>query len=98
MDSIEGSYMDDVAYTVGLDAPPVSQRNAARQADRRLVIYLDDSQRRWLRGVEAAALRDDVRLPASAIIRLALDELRERGVSWHDLAERLTTFEGRGSA
>jgi hypothetical protein len=59
-----------------------------RQAERRLVVYLDDAQRRWLRGVEADALRDDVRLSASAIVRLAIDELRSCSVGWRGLAER----------
>src|ERR1700730_1572068 len=65
-----------------------AQRNAARQAERRLVVYLDESQRRWLRGVEADALRDDVRLSASAIVRLAVAELRAQGVRWQHLADR----------
>jgi len=65
------------------------ERNAARQAERRVVVYLDEVQRRWLRGVEADALRDDVRLCASAIVRLAIDELRGRGLGWQDLAGRL---------
>jgi hypothetical protein len=42
----------------------------------------------WLRGIEADALRDDVRLSASAIVRLAIDELRARGVGWQGLADR----------
>lgn len=66
-----------------------ARRNAVRQAERRLVVYLDESQRRWLRSVEADALRDDVRLGASAIIRLAIDELRDQAVGWQDLAGRL---------
>jgi hypothetical protein len=65
-----------------------AQRNAARQVERRLVVYLDETQRRWLRGVEADALRDDVRLSASAIVRLAIDELRAQGVCWQNLADR----------
>jgi hypothetical protein len=65
-----------------------AERNAARQAGRRLVVYLDDSQRRWVRGVEADALRDNVRLSASAIVRLAIDELRTHAVGWRDLAGR----------
>jgi hypothetical protein len=67
--------------------PGRAQRNAARQAERRLVVYLDETQRRWLRGVEADALRDDVRLSASAIVRLAIDELRSQGVRWQNLAD-----------
>jgi hypothetical protein len=67
--------------------PGPAQRNAARQAERRLVVYLDETQRRWLRGVEADALRDDVRLSASAIVRLAIDELRAQGVRWRNLAD-----------
>ena len=66
-----------------------AERNAARQAERRLVVYLDEAQRRWLRGVEADALLDDVRLSASAIVRLAIDELRARHVGWRELAARL---------
>jgi hypothetical protein len=69
-------------------APSAAQRNAARQAERRLVVYLEEPQRRWLRGIEADALQDDVRLSASAIVRLAIDELRARGVEWRDLAAR----------
>ncbi|MCU1287751.1 MAG: hypothetical protein JWO13_4101 [Acidobacteriales bacterium] len=69
-------------------APSSAQRNAARQAERRLVVYLEEPQRRWLRGIEADALQDDVRLSASAIVRLAIDELRARGVEWRDLAAR----------
>jgi hypothetical protein len=69
-------------------APSPAQRNAARQAERRLVVYLEEPQRRWLRGIEADALQDDVRLSASAIVRLAIDELRARGVEWPDLAAR----------
>src|SRR5437868_985298 len=34
-------------------APSAAQRNAARQAERRLVVYLEEPQRRWLRGIEA---------------------------------------------
>lgn len=63
-----------------------ADRNAARQAERRLVVYLDEGQRRWVRAVEADALRDDVRLCASAIVRLAIDELRARAVGWRELA------------
>jgi hypothetical protein len=70
-----------------------AQRNAARQTERRLVVYLDEVQRHWLRGVEADALRDDVRLSASAIVRLAIDELRVRGTGWEDLADRLPEAE-----
>lgn len=66
-----------------------AERNAARQAERRLVVYLDEVQRHWLRSVEADALRDDVRLSASAIVRLAIDELRARGIGWQRLADRL---------
>jgi hypothetical protein len=66
-----------------------AERNAARQAERRLVVYLNEVQRHWLRGVEADALRDDVRLSASAIVRLAIDELRARGIGWQGLADRL---------
>jgi hypothetical protein len=69
------------------------ERNAARQAERRLLVYLDDAQRRWLRGVEADALRDDVRLSASAIVRLAIDELRANAVGWQDLADRIPETE-----
>jgi hypothetical protein len=69
-------------------APSSAQRNAARQAERRLVVYLEEPQRRWLRGIEADALQDDVRLSASAIVRLAIDELRARGVEWRNLAAR----------
>jgi hypothetical protein len=69
-------------------APSSAQRNAARQAERRLVVYLEEPQRRWLRGIEADALQDDVRVSASAIVRLAIDELRARGVEWRDLAAR----------
>lgn len=94
MDMIEARHVDDAPRTTGLDAPATCERNAMRQAERRLVVYLDATQRRWLRGVEASALRDDVRLSVSAIVRLAIDELRTRGVSWHDLAERLATLEG----
>lgn len=74
-------------------APSSAERNAARQAERRLVVYLDESQRRWLRGVEADALLDDVRLSASAIVRLAIDELRARHVGWRELAARLPMME-----
>jgi hypothetical protein len=83
--------------TVGGSGPAVersatsAERNAARQAERRLVVYLDEVQRRWLRGVEADALLDDVRLSASAIVRLAIDELRARHVGWRELAGRLPT-------
>jgi hypothetical protein len=70
-------------------APSAAERNATRQAERRLVVYLDEVQRRWLRGIEADALRDDVRLTASAVIRLAVDELRARRIGWRELAGRL---------
>jgi hypothetical protein len=86
--------MDLAAHTMGLDeTPPAFQANAVRQAERRLVVYLDAVQRRWLRSVEADALRDGVRFSTSAIVRLAIDELRMRGVSGQDLAERLATFD-----
>ncbi|MDB5068098.1 MAG: hypothetical protein JWM18_4532 [Chloroflexi bacterium] len=86
--------MDLAAHTMGLDeTPPAFQANAVRQAERRLVVYLDAVQRRWLRSVEADALRDGVRFSTSAIVRLAIDELRIRGVSGQDLAERLATFD-----
>ena len=86
--------MDLAAQTTGLDeTPPALQANAVRQAERRLVVYLDTVQRRWLRGVEADALRDGVRLSTSAIVRLAIDELRIRGVSGQELVERLATFD-----
>jgi len=62
-----------------------AERNAARQAERRLVVYLEEPQRRWLRRVEAEALIDDVRLSASAVVRLAIDELRARGIGWQGL-------------
>jgi hypothetical protein len=84
-------------FSVGSSGPPAersgtsAERNAARQAERRLVVYLDEVQRRWLRGVEADALLDDVRLSASAIVRLAIDELRARHVGWRELAGRLPT-------
>ncbi|MCU1287748.1 MAG: hypothetical protein JWO13_4098 [Acidobacteriales bacterium] len=79
---------DAAAPAVVLTSSP-AERNAARQAERRLVVYLDEVQRHWLRGVEADALRDDVRLSASAIVRLAIDELRARGIGWQGLADRL---------
>jgi hypothetical protein len=78
----------DVDASQPLRAPSPAQRNAARQAERRLVVYLEEPQRRWLRGIEADALQDDVRLSASAIVRMAIDELRARGVEWRDLAAR----------
>jgi hypothetical protein len=90
--------MDLAAQTIGLDqTPPAFQSNAVRQAERRLVVYLNAVQRRWLRGVEADALRDGVRLSTSAIVRLAIDELRIRGVSGQDLAEQLATVDDQGS-
>jgi hypothetical protein len=86
--------LDLAAQTTGLDeTPPALQANAVRQNERRLVVYLDTVQRRWLRGVEADALRDGVRLSTSAIVRLAIDELRIRGVSGQELVERLATFD-----
>ena len=86
--------MDLAGQTTGLDeTPPALQANAVRQTERRLVVYLDTVQRRWLRGVEADALRDGVRLSTSAIVRLAIDELRIRGVSGQELVERLATFD-----
>ena len=89
--------MDLAAQTIGLDETPAAvQANAVRPAERRLVVYLDTVQRRWLRGVEADALRDGVRLTTSAIVRLAIDELRIRGVSGQDLAERLASFDDQG--
>jgi hypothetical protein len=90
--------MDLAAQTTGLDeTPPAFQANAVRQTERRLVVYLDTVQRRWLRGVEADALRDGVRLSTSAIVRLAIDELRIRGVSGQELAERLATFDDQSA-
>jgi|HubBroStandDraft_6_1064221.scaffolds.fasta_scaffold143064_2 hypothetical protein len=89
--------MDLAAPTIGVDeTPPAFQANAVRQAERRLVVYLNTVQRRWLRGVEADALRDGVRLTTSAIVRLAIDELRIRGVSGQDLAERLASVDDQG--
>ena len=89
--------MDLAVQTIGLDeTPPAFQANAVRQAERRLAVYVNVVQRRWLRGVEADALRDGVRLSTSAIVRLAIDELRIRGVSGQDLAERLATFDDQG--
>ncbi|MDB5064924.1 MAG: hypothetical protein JWM18_1358 [Chloroflexi bacterium] len=79
----------DTAAPAVVRASSPAERNAARQAERRLVVYLDEVQRHWLRGVEADALRDDVRLSASAIVRLAIDELRARGIGWQGLADRL---------
>jgi hypothetical protein len=79
----------DAAAPAVVRASSPAERNAARQAERRLVVYLDEVQRHWLRGVEADALRDDVRLSASAIVRLAIDELRARGIGWQGLADRL---------
>jgi hypothetical protein len=89
--------VDDAAQTTDRDetSPPVGPPNPARQAERRVLVYLDQTQRRWLRGIEAAALRDDVRLSASAIVRLAIDELRRRDVSWQGLAEQLTELDDR---
>jgi hypothetical protein len=90
--------MDLAAQTIGLDeTPPAFQANAVRQAERRLAVYVNVVQRRWLRGVEADALRDGVRLSTSAIVRLAIDELRIRGISGQDLAERLATFDDQSS-
>ena len=89
--------MDLAAQTTGLDeTPPALQANAVRQTERRLVVYLDTVQRRWLRGVEADALREGVRLSTSAIVRLAIDELRIRGVSGQELVERLASFDDQG--
>jgi hypothetical protein len=80
--------MDPAALTIGLDeTPPAIQTNAVRQAERRVAVYLNAVQRRWLRGVEADALQAGVRLSTSAIVRLAIDELRICGVSGQDLAE-----------
>ena len=90
--------MDLAAHTIGLDeTPPALQANAVRQAERRLAVYINTVQRRWLRGVEADALQAGVRLSTSAIVRLAIDELRIRGVSGQDLAERLTAVDDRES-
>jgi hypothetical protein len=90
--------VDDAAHTMGLDetSPPALRGNAERRAERRLVVYLDAVQRRWLRGAEADALRAGVRLSTSAIVRLAIDELRIRGVSGQDLAEGLASFRRSG--
>lgn len=86
--------MDLAAQTIGLDeTPPAVQANTVRPAERRLAVYLTTVQRRWLRGVEADALQAGVRLSTSAIVRLAIDELRIRGVSGQDLAERLASFD-----
>lgn len=41
------------------------------------VIYLDPDQARWLRERQAAALLAGRRLTASAIVREAIDQLRE---------------------
>jgi hypothetical protein len=90
--------MDLAAHTIGLDeTPPAPQANAMRQAERRLSVYINPVQRRWLRGVEADALQDGVRLSTSAIVRLAIDELRIRGVSGQDLVARLDAVDDRGS-
>jgi hypothetical protein len=90
--------MDPAAHTIGLDeTPPAPQANAVRQAERRLSVYINPSQRRWLRGVEADALQDGVRLSTSAIVRLAIDELRIRGVSGEDLVARLAALDDRES-
>ncbi|MDB5063624.1 MAG: hypothetical protein JWM18_58 [Chloroflexi bacterium] len=90
--------MDLAAHTIGLDeTPPAPQANAVRQAERRLSVYINPVQRRWLRGVEADALQDGVRLSTSAIVRLAIDELRIRGVSGQDLVARLTAVDDPGS-
>ena len=89
--------MDLAAPTIGVDeTPPAFQANAVRQAERRLSVYINPIQRRWLRGVEADALQDGVRLSTSAIVRLAIDELRIRGVSGQDLAERLASVDDQG--
>jgi hypothetical protein len=90
--------MDLAAHTIGLDeTPPAPQANAMRQAERRLSVYINPVQRRWLRGVEADALQDGVRLSTSAIVRLAIDELRIRGVSGQDLVARLAAVDDPGS-
>ena len=83
-----GDEVTDLSHSTVTARAAAAKRNAVRQAERRLVVYLDEAQRRWLRSVEADALRDDVRLSASAIIRLAIDELRDHSVGWQDLAGR----------
>jgi hypothetical protein len=97
LDSLKRNHMDPAALTIGLDeTPPAIQANAVRQAERRIAVYLNPVQRRWLRGVEADALQAGFRLSTSAIVRLAIDELRIRGVRGQDLAERLTSFDDQG--
>jgi hypothetical protein len=55
----------------------------------RSVVYIDPGQHRYLREMEASALRDASRVSASTILRIALDDFRRRYPDWPAAAAML---------
>jgi hypothetical protein len=62
----------------------------------RHVVLVTPEQDAWMRRVRIAAIQDEEReLPLSAIVRAALDEMRQRG-GWRELRELLVSHAEAG--